>query len=131
MFSFLRNKLSEQSPAKKLFRMTIHVGRGTNTEMPKNLVGAYVPVFVTAHDHESAAHQAVSDLTRSGFEFIDMADQKIYEIDTQKWDEFVLAAWPEFVNHFPTQVEVVENLRSEYLFKGPFASYELEDNASS
>ena len=38
--------------ANKLFRLNIHVGRGTNTDMPADRGGAYVPVFVGAEDRE-------------------------------------------------------------------------------
>ncbi|WP_449405619.1 hypothetical protein [Massilia phosphatilytica] len=56
-------KLFKQKPPPqrdKLFRMTLHIARGRNTEMPSNLIGAYVPVFVGASDHEAAALKAVS-----------------------------------------------------------------------
>ncbi|WP_221452119.1 hypothetical protein, partial [Comamonas odontotermitis] len=126
MFSFLREQ--DKPTIQKLFRLTVHIGRGSNAEMPANLVGAFVPVFIAAADHETAALQAATTLRRQGFEFIDIADGKIYELDVSKWDEFVREAWPEFVDHFPTQQVVADRLTSEFFFTGPFASYETKES---
>lgn len=44
MLRMFGNKENAQMP--RLFRLTLHIKRGVNQEMPSNLVGAYVPVFV-------------------------------------------------------------------------------------
>ena len=108
----------------KLFRINLHIGRGSNLDMPKNLVGAYVAVFVGAVDHESAAFTAVSAIRDRGYEFIDISDGQIHELDPQKWNSFVLDAWPDFVVDFPDQSHVIDSLTHDFLFIGPFASYE-------
>lgn len=120
---------SRAASANRLFRITLHVGRGTNTDMPEPMVGAFVPVFVAALDHESAAHKAVRNLTMRGFTFIDIADRQIHEMDASKWDEFVREAWPDFSSHFPSQAEVLSELASELLFTGPFAGYNQPSDA--
>lgn len=117
------------SPRLRLFRLNIHLRRGRNVEMPANLIGAYVPVFVAAPDHESAARAAVANVTGRGFEFVDIADRQIVELDPTKWDEFVRDAWPELVDHFPSQSEVLKGLQSEFLWTGPFASYDTPTDA--
>jgi hypothetical protein len=127
IFSLLKSKSAPS--AKKLFRITVHVGRGTNTDMPPSMVGAFVPVFVGAVDHEKAAHLVVGELRSRGFEFIDIADQKIHEMDATKWDNFVAEAWPEFSSHFPTQREVLSKLPLDLLFTGPFAGYNEQSDA--
>jgi hypothetical protein len=124
---FERSKTSP--PRLRLFRLNIHLGRGRNAEMPANLIGAFVPVFVAALDHEAAAHAAVSNLTGRGFEFLDIVDRKIVELDPTTWDEFVRENWPDFVSHFPSQSEVQKGLQSEFLFTGPLASYDTPANA--
>ncbi len=113
----------------RLFRLTVHIVRGSNAEMPANLIGAHVPIFVSALDHEAAAMKAVSSLTSRGFEFIDISDRQIHELDPTKWDAFVKQAWPEFISYFPPQSKVLSDLNSEFFFTGPFASYESADNA--
>jgi hypothetical protein len=120
-------KLFKQKPIPqrdKLFRIILRIARGTNTEMPSNLVGAYVPVFVGASDHEAAVLKAVSAVRSRGFDFIDIADHQIHELDSQKWDAFVIETWPEFVAHFPVQTDVVAALMAEFIAFGPFSSYE-------
>ena len=97
--------------------------------MPANLIGAHVPVFVAAPDHESAAQAAVANVTGRGFEFVDIAERQIVELDPTKWDELVRDAWPEFVDHFPSQSEVLKGLQSEFLCTGPFASYDTPTDA--
>ena len=107
----------------KLYRINIHVGRGDNTEMPAELVGAYVPVFVGAQDSEAAATLAVSHLARQGLEFIDIADYQIHLMDPTYWDTFIQESWPDFADHFPNQAHIMQRLESEFLCTGPFASY--------
>jgi len=75
-------------------------------------------------DHESAARLAVSGLCKLGFEFLDIADDKIHELDPMKWDDFIKEAWSDFSDHFPSQKNVMNRLASELFFTGPFASYE-------
>ena len=122
-------KKNELETTNKLFQLTVHIRRGSSAEMPENLIGAYVPVFVSAQDHETAAMKAVSSLAQRGFEFIDIADGKIYELDPKKWDSFVKESWPEFDTYFPSQATVLHQLNSEFLFTGPFAGYEAKENA--
>ena len=122
MFGIFKNK--QKTPENLLFLINAHIGCGTNAEMPMNLVGAYVPVFVAALNHEIAAQKAVSNLTSQGYEFIEIADGKIHQLEPLKWDAYVIETWPEFVTHFPKQSEIISKLHSDLLFFGPFASYE-------
>jgi hypothetical protein len=123
MFPFF--KKAPADPLSKLYRLTLHIKRGGNTEMPTNLVGAYVPVFIGAKGEEEAATKAVQALTNQGFEFIGIADNKIHEIDPKLWSKFVQDAWAEFTSVFPTQPDVISKLQAQaFLFIGPFAGYE-------
>jgi hypothetical protein len=124
MFKFFKQKFPTE--VDKLYRITLHVGRGTNTEMPANLIGAYVPVFVGADGHEAAAFKAVAEVKSRGFSFIDIADGKIHELDPYQWDAFVMEAWADFVTEFPTQSMVIETLRTNFVFIGPYAAYEAQ-----
>ncbi|WBR99982.1 hypothetical protein OU994_16800 [Pseudoduganella sp. SL102] len=124
MFKSFEQKSAVKSD--KLYRMTLHVGRGTNTEMPANLIGAYVPVFVGADSREAAAFKAVADVRIRGFNFIDIADGQIHELDPYRWDAFVIEAWPDFVTEFPTQSKMIEALRANFVFIGPYAAYETQ-----
>jgi hypothetical protein len=124
MFKFFKQKSAVEG--NKLYRITLHVGRGTSTEMPANLIGAYVPVFVGADGHEAAAFKAVAAVRSHGYSFIDIADGQIHELDPYRWDAFVMEAWADFVTEFPTQSNVIESLRTNFVFIGPYASYEAQ-----
>jgi hypothetical protein len=105
MFGLFKKEVPKATSC--LFRLTVHIGRGCDAEMPANLIGAHVPIFVGALDHEAAAMKAVSSLTSRGFEFIDISDRLIHELDPTKWDAFVKEAWPEFISYFPPQSKVL------------------------
>lgn len=122
MFGLLKKK-----PQNILFLINLHIGRGTNKDMPANLVGAFVPAFVAASDHELAAQRAVSALTEEGYEFLDISDKKIHQLDPLKWDSYVKEAWPEFEAHLPRQNDVLTKLQGNLLFFGPFSGYESQN----
>jgi hypothetical protein len=111
----------------KLWLLNLHIGRGTSTEMPSNLAGAYVAAFVAAPDHETAAREVVSHLAKRGYEFLDIADRKIHQLDPEKWSSYVAKSWPEFVARFPNQGEVISGLPDGKIFFGPFAGYEKHE----
>ncbi|WP_157126751.1 hypothetical protein [Burkholderia metallica] len=123
------SKKHEQKP--RLFRLTLHIRRGINQEMPSNMVGAYVPVFVAGENPEAGARGAVSEISRRGFEFVGIPDGKIHELDPDMWDEFVNEAWPEFTSYFPSQSEVCDELSKGFIFVGPFAGYDASESQSS
>ena len=105
---------------------SMHVGRGSSTEMPANVAGAYVPIYLGATNYEAALTEAVAQIRKRGYEFIDIADGKAHQLDPLKWSSDVKDAWPEFESHFPTQDEVIDGLGSGKVFFGPFAGYEQQ-----
>lgn len=122
MFSLFKQKPTE--PQNLLFMFSMHIGRGSNADMPANLAGAYVCVYLGAANYEAALREAVAQITKRGYTFIDLADGKAHQLDPLKWSSYVKEAWPEFEAHFPTQDEVIESLPSGRVFFGPFAGYE-------
>ena len=122
MFDLFKKKRAELA-TNGLFVVTVNVARGTNTEMPAHLVGAYVPVYAAAADHELAAKAAVTRLVSQGFELIDLHGP-IQQIDPRRWSDYVQGTWPEIVSHFPSQQDVLAGLASGTVFTGPFISYE-------
>lgn len=108
-----------------LFLLNLQIGRGENREMPPHLAGAFVAVYVAAPDHEAALIQGVAQIQARDYEFIDLADGKVHQLDPLQWDEYVAGVWPEFREHFPTQAEVLAGLASpDWVCFGPFAAYE-------
>lgn len=118
MFGLSERKAT--GPENKLFLLTLHIGRGANSEMPRKLAGAYVAVVVVATDHEAAAREAVSQVTKRCYEFIDIKDRRIHQLDPLKWESYVRKAWPGCVSRFPSQKEVVAGLPPGKVFFGPF-----------
>ena len=109
----------------QLFLLNLQIGRGQNVEMPAHLEGAFVAVYVAAADHESALVKAVAQIQARDYEFIDLADGKVHQLDPLQWDEYVSQLWPEFRDHFPSQSEVLVGLSyPEWVCFGPFAAYE-------
>jgi hypothetical protein len=113
-------------PLPLLFFVNAHVARGSNSDMPENLAGAYVPVYVCASDPESAMREAFGQVTKRGYEFLQVVDGKIHQMDPHEWDLHVSTAWPEFPLHFPKQCEVLAELSPGWVFFGPFCSYESQ-----
>jgi hypothetical protein len=116
-------KAKEPQSTNGLFLVGVKVARGTNAEMPSQLVGAIVPVFAAAASHKLAAKAAVSKLVSQGFEFLDIQGP-IKQLDPQQWSSYVHHTWPEFEAHFPRQQEVLAGVASGAVFFGPFAGYE-------
>ncbi|MGK5033535.1 hypothetical protein [Janthinobacterium sp. MDT1-19] len=70
--------------------------------------------------------RAVAEVRRRGFSFIDIADGQIHELDPYRWDAFVMEAWMDFSAEFPTQSKLIETLITDFVFIGPYASYEAQ-----
>lgn len=109
---------------KLLWLIHVHVGRGSNRQMPANLQGATVPVFVGAPDSDAAAKTIVTAVARRGFEFIDIVDRKISQLDPATWNAYVEEYWPDHAARFLPQSEIAAFVRSGKVFFGPFEAYE-------
>jgi len=111
-----------------LFAVPLKIGPGSNTEMPPEFLGAFVDVFVATTDSEAAAHIAVKAITQQGYEFIDVFD-KILQLDPKQWNSYILQRWPQLVEKFPTQEDVLQGLVSGFIFFGPFAGFDSNNSA--
>jgi hypothetical protein len=59
-------KAKQPSSNAKLFKLSLHVLHGHNTEIPQNLVGTHVTVFIAATDHEVKVFATLSKLSSEG-----------------------------------------------------------------
>lgn len=116
--------MPEERQNARLFRLMMHIGRGSNHQFPANIVGAYVPVFVGAPTPEIAATRVLDHLAGRGFELIGIGGGEVDELNPAQWGSFVQTAWPELADQFPTQQQVNEQLATGFVFVGPFAGYE-------
>ncbi len=124
MFSPFKQRQKPSDPKNLLFMLSMHIGRGSNTDMPANFAGAYVPIYLGATNHEVALTEAVAQIRKRGYVFLDLADGKVHQLDPLKWSSYVKDTWPEFESHFPTQEELIQGIDSGKVFFGPFAGYE-------
>jgi hypothetical protein len=124
MLSFFTKK--PVKPKTTLFFVNAHIRRGSNPDMPADFAGAYVPVYVCASDSESALREAFAQITKRGYEFLELSDGKIHQMDPHEWDVYVTTAWPEFTSQFPKQSEVLAALAPGWVLFGPFCGYETQ-----
>ena len=112
--------------ANSLFRFSAKVRPGPDCDMPSNLRGAYVDCFVASSEHLGALRLAVEKLRGQGYEFEDLLDGKVHQLDPFKWDEYVSSAWPELPDYFPPQADMQRFVRAGGVFFGPFCGWESE-----
>lgn len=123
--TFRKAEASVQIVTNKLWACPLQVERGTNQEMPESWLGACVVFYVGAITHEAALEKAVTVLRHKGMIFVDLLDGKVIQLDpTQWWEGHVLAQYPEYAQHFPSQEEVLRIVREGLVFHGPFAGWD-------
>lgn len=106
-----------------LFMALLKIERGTNTDIPEPLIGAVVPAFSVARNHELAIKAAVSKLRSQGFVFSGIQGQ-VSQLEPSRWADFVRQSWSEFEIHLPTQQDLLAIMHTGGVFFGPFAGFE-------
>jgi hypothetical protein len=109
-----------------LFRLSAKFRPGSGCEMPPHLRGAFVDCFVAFPEHLGALRLAVEKLRCQGYEFEDLLDGKVHQLDPLKWDEYVSSAWPELPDYFPPQADIERFVRAGGVFFGPFCGWESD-----
>lgn len=107
----------------QLFFLRIKVGRGLNQEMPPPLIGAIVPAYAVAIDHQNAAKLVTANLLSQGYELVEF-EGNIVQLDPALWAEYVSHTWPEFTTHFPDKLGLGSLMERGGYFYGPFAGFE-------
>ena len=112
-----------------LFECPIVVSRGTNPDWPPEWKGAILNYFVAAKDYETALVKAVKDLRSSGYQFENVYDGKVNQLDpTVWWEQYVMEKWSEYIDHFPSQEDIEIILITGGLHVGPALGWENESN---
>ena len=112
--------------ANHLYQASVKVRRGPDCPMPAQLIGAFITCYTAATTHQDALQIAVEKLTANGYIFEDLVDGQIQEIDSSRWDEHVVATWPEFPNYFPHQADMVRFIQAGGVFFAPVCGWESE-----
>lgn len=109
-----------------LYLAGIEVLRGSNQDMPAELIGAVATCFAAGPDYQSALRSGVAALRQQGFEFTGIVG-KVTQVSTDRWGEYVSKVWPEAAGTLPDEDELQEILRTGGVFFGPFAGFERKD----
>jgi hypothetical protein len=111
----------------QLWQCPLKVGRGSYEQMPSDWLGAVVNFYVGAATYEEALTKAVQVVRSMGMSFIDLVGGRVLQLDPERWwDGHVMASYPEFRDHFPTQAQVLGVVRDGLIFHGPFAGWDRE-----
>jgi hypothetical protein len=107
-------------PNLALFECPLLVRKGTNTEMPVEWPRAISFWYVAAADYKDALIAAVEAARSEGYEFDAVFDNKVEQLDPERWWEgHVMTKWKEYSNYLPSQERVNAVVRTGGLFKGP------------
>ena len=94
--------------------------------MPANLRGAYVDCFIAAPEHLAGLRLAVEQLRGQGYEFEDLVDGQVHQLEPLKWDWYVSSTWPELPDYFPQQADMLRFVKAGGVFFGPFCGWESD-----
>jgi hypothetical protein len=112
-------------PNLKLFECPIRVTRGTNSEMPPEWKGAIIFFFVASASYQEALLVAVAQLRAEGYEFRDVQNGKVNQLDPSLWwSSYVVEKWSAYATHFPSQSEIEAIVATGGYFKGPALGWE-------
>lgn len=106
----------------QLYEFTMKVSRGEGCDLPIEMRGAYVPCYASAADYQAAVKKGVMAVTGMHYVFEDIQGE-VREIPFDVWSEYVGKTWPEFLDHLPSQEEVLDVVKKGEVFFGPFAGF--------
>ena len=118
-------------PPNNLYYCRIKVTRIPGSDIPETYAGAYVPSFATAPDHQRALGIIIPGLLEMGWQFEELVQNRVDEMEAEHWDGFVEATWPDLRADLPDRTAIDELLRTGGCFYGPFAVWSQETPRSA
>lgn len=107
-------------PDLALFECPLIVRRGPKAEMPSTWPLGVSFRYVAAANFEDALLQAVMSAKADGFEFVNVYEGKVVQIDhTKWWSGVVMRQWKQYAEHLPSQAAVEAAVATGGLFRGP------------
>ncbi|MBH9579240.1 hypothetical protein I7X39_20285 [Inhella sp. 1Y17] len=107
-------------PELALFECPLVVKPGPQSSMPAEWSMGVSFWFVAAASYEDALVHAVASARAAGFEFVDVYQGQVLQIDhTKWWDEIVMKQWREYSEHLPTQQQIDVAVATGGAFQGP------------
>jgi len=98
------------------------VTRMPDSEIPEAYAGAYVPAFAVATTHQRALGRIIPELAKMGWQFVELVQNRVDEMEAEHWDAFMDATWPELKAQFPDHAAIQAMIDTDGgCFYGPFA----------
>lgn len=105
-----------------IYMFTFKIESG-QTEVPPPMTCAYVLAYAAGDSPTRAAEIAWNELRAMGYVVTGM-NPTGGQMALDDWDLHISERWPEFVDHFPKQKDVLEVLAKDNAIFGPFAGFE-------
>jgi hypothetical protein len=105
-----------------VYMFTFKVASG-QALIPAPMKGAFVVAYSMGDTATVAAERSVNKLRSMGYVVEDM-DPKGGEMQLSAWDQQIAERWPDFVDHFPKQKDVLAELERRESILAPFAGFE-------
>jgi len=119
LFDKFRGK---DAPQGVVYMFTFKVGNG-RTQIPAPMKGAFVCAYAMDENPTAAAERCINKLLSMGYIVEDM-EPKGAEMQLSSWDTHIAERWPDFMDHFPKQKDVVAEFGRRDAILAPFAGFE-------
>ena len=113
--------MNDTPPTNNLYYCRIKVSRRPDSEIPETYAGAYVPAFATAPDHQRALGLIIPGLLGMGWQFEELVQNRVDEMEPAHWDAFIEETWPELSGQLPDSAAITQMLETGGCFYGPFS----------
>lgn len=111
-----------RSPTQEIIGIPLKIKSGSDP-LPSPMVGAYVTAFSIAGDPQVAVKQSVLAIFAMGYD-VEEVIPKAMHISLNGWADYVTSAWPEFLDHFPSQKDIAARLANGGVVFSPFAGFD-------
>lgn len=116
--------------ANNLYYCRIKVSRSPDSPIPEIYKGAYVGAFAAAADHQKALGLIIPGLLELGWQFEELVQNRVDEMNPEHWQAFVEASFPDLADAMPDSTEIERLLAAGGAFYGPFSVW-TEESAGS
>ncbi|MGE0057293.1 MAG: hypothetical protein AB7P33_02885 [Dehalococcoidia bacterium] len=107
--------------ANNLYYCRIKVSRSPDSSIPEIYKGAYVGAFAAAADHQKALGLIIPGLLELGWQFEELVQNRVDEMNPEHWQAFVEASFPDLAGSMPDSAEIEQLLVTGGAFYGPFS----------
>jgi len=124
LFDRFRGNATAPGGTRQIVGVSLKVRGGTNP-LPAPLLGAFVTGYSLGDDPQEAIKRTVQAILAMGYDVEEIIPRAI-NIPLDGWAGYIASAWPDFLEHFPTQDGIGERLASRSVVFSPFAGFDQE-----